>query len=103
MIQEIGSGLLLHTDSFGMEDPLGGGVQVTSKKGYLVENGELTTLTKGITLSGPVLDLLHQINAVSKGPVEFDGGVCGKGVEDVVPVSSGGVYIRVKRAIVSPG
>ena len=46
MIQEIGSGLLFTTDSFGMEDPLGGGVQVTSKKGYLVENGELTSLRK---------------------------------------------------------
>ena len=86
-----------------MEDPLGGGVQVTSQKRISRRKWRIDHSYERNYLIWPVLDLLHQIDAVSKGPVEFDGGVCGKGVEDVVPVSSGGVYIRVKRAIVSPG
>ena len=88
---------------FGMEDPLGGGMQCTSKKGYLIENGEKTKLLKAITLSGPVLELLQNIDAISNSPTELRAGMCGKGEEDFVPVSSGGSFIRVKNALISPG
>ena len=99
----IQNGVMLVKGYFGMEDPLGGGIQCTSRKGYLIENGEVGKLTKGITLSGNVLDLLHSISAVSKDAVELDGGMCGKGTEDFVPVTSGGVYIRADKAIIGPG
>jgi len=103
MIHELNNGIILEKGFFGMEDPLGGGMQVTSKKGYMIKNGEKSQILKAITLSGPVLDLLKSIDAVSKGPVELRGGTCGKGYEDYVPVTSGGVYIKVKEAVVGPG
>ena len=103
MIQELGDGIMLEKGFFGMEDPLGGGMQVTSKKGYLIENGEKTQILKTITLSGPVLKLLKSIDAVAKGPIKLRGGTCGKGHEDFVPVTSGGVFIKVKGALVGPG
>jgi TldD protein len=103
MIQELGDGIMLERGYFGMEDPLGGGMQVTSKKGYLIEKGEKTQILKAITLSGPVLKLLKSIDAVAKGPIQLRGGSCGKGHEDFVPVTTGGVHIRVKGAVVSPG
>jgi len=103
MISEIKSGVILIRGYFGMEDPLGGGMQCTSKKGYLIENGEKTNILKSIALSGPVLELLQNIDAVSRDPVKLDGGTCGKGDEDLVPVTSGGSYIRVKNALISPG
>ena len=103
MISEIKNGVLLIRGYFGMEDPLGGGMQCTSKKGYLIENGEKTKLLKAITLSGPVLELLQNIDAISDDKLKLRPGTCGKGEEDFVPVSSGGSYVRVKSALVSPG
>lgn len=103
MISEIDNGLILIRGDFGMEDPLGGGMQCTSKKGYLIEKGEKTQLLKSIALSGPVLELLQNIDAINSDPIKLDGGTCGKGDEDMVPVTSGGCYIRVKNALISPG
>ncbi len=103
MISEIQSGVMLIHANFGMEDPLGGGMQVTSKKGYLLENGEKTKILRSVALSGSVLELLQNIDAISKDTLKLDGGTCGKGSEDLVPVSSGGSYIRVSDAIISQG
>jgi len=103
MISEIKEGVMLVHGYFGMEDPLGGGMQCTSKKGYLIENGEKTKILKAIALSGDVLEMLKNIDAVSKDTLRLDGGTCGKGSEDMVPVTSGGSYLRAKNALVSPG
>ena len=103
MISEIKEGVMLVHGYFGMEDPLGGGMQCTSKKGYLIENGERTKILKATALSGDVLEMLKNIDAVSKDTLKLDGGTCGKGSEDMVPVTSGGSYIRAKNVLVSPG
>jgi len=103
MISEIKEGIMLVHGSFGMEDPLGGGLQCTSKKAYLIENGEKSKILKQTALSGQVLDLLMNIDAVSKDKLKLGGGTCGKGNEDRVPVTDGGSYIRVKNALVSQG
>ncbi|MFX1339804.1 MAG: TldD/PmbA family protein, partial [Promethearchaeota archaeon] len=103
MISEIKHGVLLVRGYFGMEDPLGGGMQCTSKKGYLIENGEKTKLLKAITLSGSVLQLLQNIDAISDDKLMLRPGTCGKGEEDFVPVTSGGSYVRAKSALISPG
>lgn len=103
MISGIDKGVMLVRGFFGMEDPLGGGLQATSKKGYLIENGQKTKILKAVTLSGSVLELLKNIDAVSKGNLELSAGTCGKGYEDYVPVTSGGSYLRVKKALISPG
>ena len=103
MISEVKEGVILVHGFFGMEDPLLGGMQCTSKKGYLIENGEKTKILKRVALSGPVLELLRNIDAVSKDEVELRPGTCGKGYADHIPVTSGGSYIRVKSALISPG
>ncbi len=103
MISEIKEGVMLIHGYFGMEDPIGGGMQCTSKKGYLIENGERTKILKATALSGSVLEMLKNIDAVSKDALKLDGGTCGKGTEDLVPVTSGGSYIRAKNVLVSPG
>ena len=103
MIEELKYGVMLIRGYFGMEDPIAGGMQVTSKKGYLIENGEKSQLLSAITLSGYVLEVLKSIDAVGKGPVQYHGGSCGKGHEDFVPVTTGGPYLRAQTAVVSPG
>jgi len=102
MIEDINRGVYLVKSSHGMEDPLGGGIQVSSIKGFLIEHGKLTHLLRPVALSGKVLELLHNVDAVGKDFRLHPGG-CGKGYEDFVRVSSGGPSIRVKEAIVSGG
>jgi TldD protein len=103
MISEIKNGVMLVHGSFGMEDPLGGGLQCTSKKAYLIENGERTKILKQTALTGSVLDLLMNIDAVSKDKLQVEGGTCGKGSEDYVPVTTGGSYLRANNALISQG
>lgn len=103
MISGIKEGVMTNHSYFGMEDPIGGGMQCTSKKGYLIENGEKTKLLKGIALSGYVLDVLQNVDAISNNPTKFHGGTCGKGHADKVPVTDGGSYIRIKEVLISPG
>jgi TldD protein len=103
MIAEVKNGVIIVHSSFGMEDPLAGALQGTSKKGYLIKNGEIVKPLKSIAISGSVLELLQNIDAISKDPVKLHGGTCGKGEEDHIPVSSGGSYIRIKKALISPG
>ncbi len=103
MISELKDGVFLVGGYFGMEDPLGGGMQCTSKKGYLIEGGQISHPFKSITLSGPVLELLQNIDGISKEKLTLKPGNCGKGDEDTVPVTTGGSAIKVKKALISPG
>ncbi|MFX1375303.1 MAG: TldD/PmbA family protein [Promethearchaeota archaeon] len=103
MISEIKYGVILVHGYFGMEDPLGGSMQNTSKKGYLIENGEKTKILKSVALTGSVLEVLNNIDAISNDILDFSGGICGKGNEDLIPVGSGGTYTRIKEALISPG
>lgn len=102
MLEDINHGVYLEKSSHGMEDPLGGGIQVSSVKGHIIEHGKLTKLLRPISLSGKVLELLQKVDAVG-GDFKLHPGTCGKGYEDWVRVSSGGPSIRVKEAIVSGG
>ena len=103
MISEIDEGVMIAKSYFGMEDPIGGGCQCSSRKGYQINKGEITQILKGIALTGYVLEILQNIDAISKDKITFHGGTCGKGHADLVPVSDGGSYIRIKEALISPG
>ncbi|MFX1409729.1 MAG: TldD/PmbA family protein [Promethearchaeota archaeon] len=103
IVSEIKEGAMLVHPSFGMEDPIGGLLQATSKKGYLIENGEKTQLLSSTTLSGYVLDILQDIDAISNDITAFLCGTCGKGQGDFIPAAGGGSYIRIKKALISPG
>jgi predicted Zn-dependent protease len=103
MISEIDEGVMVAKSNFGMEDPIGGGCQCSSRKGYQIKKGEITQILKGIALTGYVLEILQNIDAISKDEIKFHGGTCGKGHADLVPVSDGGSYIRIKEALISPG
>ena len=78
-----------------MEDVVGGGVQVSCLKGYVIKNGEKQQLVRSNALAGKVLDILATVDAVSK-DMHFSGGNCGKGEEDWVSVTSGGPHMRAE-------
>jgi len=102
LVEPVKKGVMLVGSNFGMEDPLGGGIQCTSNKGYMIEHGQIGTPLTEVSLSGSVLELLKSIDGVGKN-LEFGLGTCGKGSEDYIPVGDGGPYLRIQKAIVSGG
>jgi TldD protein len=95
MIEGVKYGVLTDKAISGMEDPVGGGFESKALRGFLIERGEVTDMLRGFTLTGKALEILNTTDAVSK-DLRLDGGTCGKGVEDFIPVSSGGPYCRSK-------
>jgi TldD protein len=99
IVKDTKNGVMMMRWQYGIEDPLGGGMQVTAKKGFLIENGTKTKPLKSITLTGRVLEVLGSVDAVSKEGFTVDPGTCGKGSEDFVPVGGGGTWWRTKAVI----
>jgi TldD protein len=103
MISEIKNGVITLNFESGMEDPMGGGMQLKAKKGFLIKNGVKTKILSNLAVTGFVLAFVANIDAISKpSDFEVDSGNCGKGHEDYVPVGSGGPFLRSK-AVVSQG
>jgi len=103
MIEEIDYGVMFVHSFSGMEDPLAGGMELKSKKGYVIEKGKVGRVLSMLTLSENVPDFIASIDAVGKKEQFYmEQGTCGKGHEDLVPVGDGGVYIRAE-AVVGQG
>jgi TldD protein len=103
MIKDIDQGVMLVHAVSGMEDPLAGGMELKSKRGYVIEKGKTGRILSTLTLTENVLDFIASIDAVGrKDQFDMERGTCGKGHEDLVPVGDGGVYIRA-RAVVGQG
>ncbi|QLH75135.1 MAG: TldD/PmbA family protein [Methanomassiliicoccales archaeon] len=95
MIEDVKFGVMTDKMINGMEDPVGGGFEAKTARGFLIENGEVTDMLRSFTLTGNALEILKTVDAVGK-EVRLGPGTCGKGIEDWVPVSSGGPYCRSK-------
>jgi TldD protein len=98
IISDTKDGVYVIKSLSGMEDVVGGGVQVTALKGYRIKNGELTEMVRSMALAGKVLDILATVDAVGK-DLKFSAGTCGKGEEDWAPVTSGGPHMRAEMIV----
>ncbi len=104
MVGEVKEGMILEKNMFGMEDPLGGGLQCTSKKGWIVRDGERRERVSRVAISGNIVDLFGSIDAVeNERGFRINIGSCGKGTEDFVHAGTGGVHLRVRELTVSQG
>ncbi len=102
LVREAKNGVVLEHCTSGIEDPLGGQMQIKVKKGRKIENGQLTDLVSSMALSGKVLEVLRQIKGLSRpGDFEMSPGYCGKGHTDLLPVGSGGTFL-LSTAVVGP-
>ncbi len=102
LVHEVKNGVMLEHCTSGIEDPLGGQMQIKVKKGHRIENGKLTNLVSSMALSGKVLEVLRQIRGLSRrSDFEMTPGFCGKGHTDLLPVASGGTYL-LSTAVVGP-
>ena len=102
LIEEAHDGVLLERWTSGIEDPLGGQMQIKVLRGHRIEGGRLTDLVGSMALSGRVLDVLRSVKGVSREDgMTIDIGFCGKGHSDYLPDGTGGAYL-LTRAIVGP-
>jgi TldD protein len=96
LISGLDDGLLVCRALNGMEDPKGWGIQIWSNFAREIKNGRLTgTIYSPIALTGYVPDLLADVSGLSN-TIEWASGSCGKGWKEIVPVGSGGPYLRTR-------
>ncbi|MEM4562016.1 MAG: TldD/PmbA family protein [Desulfurococcaceae archaeon] len=88
----------------GQVNPLTGAFTFTSGPSYLIENGELKQLVKGVMLSGLILETLKNVDAVGRDLVVRTSvfGGCGKGGQ-TVRVGDGGPHVRVRGFTIGGG
>ena len=98
IIADTKDGILCDKMVNGMEDPVGGCFEAKCLRGFLIRNGEIVKPLQSFTLTGRSVDILSSVDALSK-EVVLDGGMCGKGIEDWVRVSSGGPYMRARMIV----
>lgn len=103
LLRSVDDGVLLESCTSGVEDPLGGQMQIKVKKGHRIRHGELAEILPSMALSGRVLEVLRSIRGVSRAEeFEMSPGYCGKGNTDLLPTGTGGPYLLAE-AIVGPG
>lgn len=94
-------GILVEDVGFGgYVFPERGQFMFNANSSHLIENGKKTKLLKNVSLTGLTLEVLLNVEEVSK---EFslsgEGGTCGKSGQGA-PVDDGGPYIKVKEMLV---
>jgi TldD protein len=98
IIAECRNGILLRGSRGGQVDPGRGVFQFNAEYGYLIENGECTTMVRDVSLSGEILQTLHSIQLCA-GDKRMHQGYCGKGGQSV-PVSDGAPHVLLSGAVV---
>jgi TldD protein len=82
----------------GQVDTARGTFLFNAQDAFRIQNGEITTPLKDVSLTGGILTTLHQIDALGNQQRLGDPGYCGKG--QWVPVSDGGPLVRIQNCLV---
>jgi TldD protein len=98
MLGELKDGIYLLGSRGGQVNPGEGVFQFNAERGFMVENGEITTPLRDVSLSGYTLEILNNVAAVGN-DLEMNSGRCGKAGQ-LVPVSDGSPHVMVRRAVV---
>jgi len=98
IFEECRNGIFLKGSRGGQVDPGRGIFQFNAEYGYLIENGECTTMVRDVSLSGEILMTLHGITLCGNNRT-MSPGYCGKGGQSV-PVSDGAPHILLCDAVV---
>jgi TldD protein len=98
MLEEIRNGVYLIGSRGGQVNTGEGVFQFNAEKGYLIENGKLTSLIRDVSLSGNTLEILNNVRMVGN-DLTLNSGRCGKGGQ-LVPVTDGSPHLMVSDALV---
>ena len=97
-LAECRDGILLIGSRGGQVDPGRGMFQFNAEFGYLVEDGELGGMVRDVSLSGEILETLHEIVLIADDR-RMHQGYCGKGGQSV-PVGDGAPHLLLQNAVV---
>ena len=98
LIEDIPDGMYLKGSRGGQVDTGKGIFQFNAAEGYLIENGEITTPLRDVSLSGNILETLKNIDAIGN-DFKLSVGFCGKDGQ-TAPVGDGGPHTRILNALV---
>ena len=100
MLEGVKKGIYLMGKRGGQVDPARGVFQFRPDRARLIEGGELGRPVRAPSLSGSILDILQNIDAVGC-DLRFHPGGCGKGFPaQVIPAGSGAPHVRLRRATI---
>ncbi|MBR9678938.1 MAG: TldD/PmbA family protein [Nanoarchaeota archaeon] len=92
-------GVLVKGFKGGEVNPTEGKFIFAASEAFMIENGEITTPLRDVTISGNIEKTMHCISGVSKKVELTDGGVCGKAGQHV-PVSEVMPWTRIDEVLV---
>ncbi|MDO5810090.1 MAG: TldD/PmbA family protein [Methanobrevibacter sp.] len=98
LVEDIPNGMYLKGSRGGQVDTGKGIFQFNAAEGYMIENGEITTPLRDVSLSGNILETLKNIDAIGN-DFKLSVGFCGKGGQ-TAPVGDGGPHTRILNALV---
>ncbi|MBN1167143.1 MAG: TldD/PmbA family protein [Methanospirillaceae archaeon] len=98
IIRECRNGILLKGSRGGQVDPGRGVFQFNAEYGYLIQDGECTTMVRDVSLSGDILGTLHQVMLCGNDQ-KLHAGFCGKNGQTAA-VSDGAPHILLKDAVI---
>ncbi len=98
LIEDVSEGIYLKGSRGGQVDTGKGIFQFNAVEGYKIENGEITTSLRDVSLSGNILETLKSIDAIGN-DFKLSVGYCGKDSQ-TAPVGDGGPHTRILNALV---
>lgn len=98
LLEDIPNGIYLKGSRGGQVDTGKGIFQFNAAEGYIIENGELKTPLRDVSLSGNILETLKNIDAIGN-DFKLSVGFCGKDGQ-TAPVGDGGPHTRILNALV---
>ena len=98
LAEEIQYGVYACGSRGGQVDTGRGSFQFAAQEAYLIENGEITTPLRDVSVSGLTLQILNDVDGLTKDAKLASPGFCGTG--QTVPVGDGGPIMRIREALV---
>lgn len=100
-VLDVKEGVFCKGSRGGQVDTARGTFLFHAQDAWRIENGELTTPLRDVSLTGDILSTLHNIDALGNKQRLGDPGYCGKG--QWVPVCDGGPLVRIQDCLVGGG
>lgn len=103
LFKGIKKGVYAIGSSGGVVEPINGNFVFNAGEAYMIENGEITTPLRDVSLAGNILEILPNIEKVANDEKpNFFGGRCGKKGQ-LVPVGEKTPHIKISEAMVGGG
>jgi TldD protein len=102
IIEDTKKGIYAKGSIYGYVNPAKGQFMFKPEEAYMIEKGELTSLLREAAISGLTLEVLRNIDALSRDLLMRDPGFCGKSLQSA-RVNDGGPHVRVKEMVFGGG